>query len=128
MTGRYQQRFGHEFNPGPAATPGTEVGLPLEEKTLADRLRAAGYVTGVIGKWHLGHKPQFHPMKRGFDEFYGFASGAGHPYLDPNVGSQILRGYDRVTEMDHTTDAFGHETVPFCGTVPAPPSHWSDSP
>jgi arylsulfatase A-like enzyme len=113
MTGRYQQRFGHEFNPGPPATPGTEVGLPLEEKTLADRLKAAGYATGVFGKWHLGDKLQFHPMKRGFDEFFGFAAAAGHPYLDPNGGSPILRGYDRVTEMEQTTDAFGHETVAF---------------
>ncbi len=113
MTGRYQQRFGHEFNPGPPTTPDTQIGLPLEEKTLADHLKAAGYATGLFGKWHLGDKLPFHPMKRGFDEFYGFAAAAGHPYLDANAGSPILRGYDRVTEMDHTTDAFGRETVAF---------------
>jgi arylsulfatase A-like enzyme len=113
MTGRYQQRFGHEFNPGPPTTPTTEVGLPLEQKTLADHLKAAGYATGLFGKWHLGDKPQFHPMKRGFDEFLGFAAAAGHSYLDPNAGSPILRGYERVTEMDHTTDVFGRETVAF---------------
>src|SRR5213596_1767769 len=45
MTGRYQQRFGHEFNPGPAATTPPEVGLPLTETTLADRLKSAGYTT-----------------------------------------------------------------------------------
>jgi len=45
LTGRYQQRFGHEFNPG-----GRAQGLPLTETTLADRLKAAGYVTGAVGK------------------------------------------------------------------------------
>ena len=58
LTGRYQQRFGHEFNLG---RPG-QFGLPLSETTLADRLRAAGYRTAVFGKWHLGGGEKFHPM------------------------------------------------------------------
>ena len=76
LTGRYQQRFGHEFNPGPAAEH-ADVGLPLTETTLADRLKAAG----------LRHRPgrqvaprrtprKFHPHERGFDEFFGFLGGA----------------------------------------------------
>src|SRR5262249_35732828 len=65
LTGRYQQRFGHEFNPG----AGPNVGLPLAETTLADRLKAAGYVTGLVGKWHLGNAPKFYPQQRGFDEY-----------------------------------------------------------
>ena len=48
LTGRYQQRFGHEFNPG----QGAGIGLPLSETTLADRLKGAGYATGLVGKWH----------------------------------------------------------------------------
>src|SRR3954447_24387026 len=50
LTGRYQQRFGHEFNPGEARSETN--GLPLSEATLADRLKAAGYATGLVGKWH----------------------------------------------------------------------------
>src|SRR5205814_6237569 len=61
MTGRYQQRFGHEFNPGPAESAVPNFGLSLNEKTIGDRLKAAGYVTGWFGKSHLGYKPEFHP-------------------------------------------------------------------
>lgn len=68
MTGRYQTRFGHELNP-----PGAdkyEGGMPQTERTMADRLREAGYVTGHIGKWHLGnsHLAGFAPRDRGFSE------------------------------------------------------------
>ena len=69
LTGRYQTRFGHEFNEGGA---GDTFGLPLEEKTIANRMKDAGYATIAIGKWHLGwREPEFRPTARGFDEFYG---------------------------------------------------------
>jgi arylsulfatase A-like enzyme len=103
MTGRYQTRFGHEFNPD-----GSQ-GLPLTESTIADRLKAAGYVTGLVGKWHLGPLPAQHPQKRGFDEFFGFLGGA-HSYF---ATGGILRGTEPVKEMDYTTDAFGREAVAF---------------
>src|SRR5436305_6787300 len=61
LTGRYQTRFGHEFNPG---SKGPDVGLPLTETTIADRLKKAGYATGLVGKWHLGDGAKFHPQKR----------------------------------------------------------------
>jgi arylsulfatase A-like enzyme len=108
MTGRYQTRFGHEFNPG----TGPDVGLPLTETTMADRLRAAGYVTGWVGKWHLGHAPKFHPAKRGFDETFGFLDGA-HAYF-PRMGTApIYRGPEVVAETEYLTDAFGREAVAF---------------
>src|SRR6185295_13925341 len=82
MTGRYQTRFGHELNAIGKQNLEENIGLPLTEKTLADRLKAAGYATGMAGKWHLGATEQFHPQKRGFDEFFGFLH-EGHFYVPP---------------------------------------------
>lgn len=114
LTGRYQNRFGHEFNPGDA--DGTS-GLPLTQSTLADRLKAAGYRTGLVGKWHLGGKPEYHPQKRGFDEFFGFLGGA-HSYVQ---SKGILRGTHQVAELDYTTDAFAREAVAFIDKQPKQP-------
>src|ERR1041384_7948375 len=72
LTGRYQQRFGHELNPIGRQNLEPHIGLPLTEHTLADRLKAAGYVTAILGKWHLGGTGPFHPQRRGFDEYFGF--------------------------------------------------------
>ena len=79
MTGRYQQRFGHENNPFYDPNDHRE-GLPTTRTTLPEFLRPAGYATGWIGKWHLGAAPEFHPLKRGFTETFGFIGG-GHHYL-----------------------------------------------
>ncbi len=103
LTGRYQTRFGHEFNPN------GDAGLPVSETTIADRLKAAGYKTGLVGKWHLGNQPQMQPQRRGFEEFFGFLGGA-HSYFEHNG---ILRGTEPVKELDYTTDAFGREAVSF---------------
>jgi arylsulfatase A-like enzyme len=116
MTGRYQQRFGHEFNPGPANQAAGEFGLPLSEATVADRLKSLGYATGMFGKWHLGYKPEYNPTKRGFDEFFGFPGGA-HAYLDSKdrdrVGNPILRGTAVVEEQEYLTDALSREAAAF---------------
>jgi arylsulfatase A-like enzyme len=111
MTGRYQTRFGHEFNPNPKLDNAEQNGLSLKEKTFADHFKAAGYATGLVGKWHLGDSPNFHPMKRGFDEYFGFLGGA-HPYI-PGKGPAILRGTDKTDEMEYLTDAFTREAVSF---------------
>lgn len=115
MTGRYQTRFGHEFNPGPAQSAPKTFGLSLGETTIANRLKAGGYTTGWFGKSHLGYEPQFHPLKRGFDEYYGFLGGA-HSYLDASAdkANPILRGTTPTTDIDgYTTDAFAREAVKF---------------
>lgn len=102
LTGRYQQRFGHELQPGdrypknnleylavkyilntndwhpnpkityPSAKSIASQGLPQSEITFADLAKKQGYATGIIGKWHLGHTKGFTPLERGFDYHYGF--------------------------------------------------------
>jgi arylsulfatase A-like enzyme len=111
LTGRYQTRFGHEFNPGDGKDD--NIGLPLSETTLADRLKAAGYATGLVGKWHLGTAGKFHPHKRGFDEYFGFLGGAHTYFADRGKGGGIFRGTERVEEKEYLTDAFGREAVAF---------------
>ena len=112
MTGRYQQRFGHEFNPGPVEDASDAFGLRRDEKTIAERLKAAGYATGIVGKWHLGTREGLRPTERGFDEFFGFLGGA-HPYLGNRKRAQVMRGTERATEPEYLTDAFRREAVAF---------------
>jgi arylsulfatase A-like enzyme len=102
------------------------IGLPLSERTFADRMRAAGYVTGAVGKWHLGVAPKFHPLKRGFEEYFGFLGGA-HGYLPESSNvvfpglqqrgarrvAPILRGTAPVAEREYLTDAFAREAISF---------------
>ena len=110
MTGRYPQRFGLEFNLGKDA----EDGLPLTEITIADRLKAAGYHTGLFGKWHLGAGPGFHPMDRGFDEFFGFLGGE-HSYIDTNRKGvdPILDGRKPSGATPYLTDALADHAIEF---------------
>jgi len=70
QTGRYQFRSGVTTNPSPDGGI-NDVGIPAEELTLGEMFKAAGYATACIGKWHLGHKPEFHPLKHGYDEYLG---------------------------------------------------------
>lgn len=112
LTGRYQQRFGHEFNPGPS--PVESFGLDLKQKTLGDHFKNLGYATGWFGKSHLGNKPEFHPNKRGFDEFYGFLGGA-HTYLSAATADPIQHNGKPVDKIDYATESFAAEAVKFIG-------------
>lgn len=114
LTGRYQNRFGHEFNPG-----GKGQGMPLSETTLAERLRALGYSTALIGKWHLGGQPKMHPTERGFQEFFGFLGGAHTYFPDENGG--IQRGTKVVLEKEYLTDALAREATGFIDKHAAQP-------
>lgn len=97
MTGRYQHRFGYENNI--AFDPhNNRMGLPLSEKTIPQRLQAAGYSTGMVGKWHLGAAHQYHPNRRGFDFFHGFLGG-GHDYFEVSLHRPMGEGYQ--IPIDH---------------------------
>jgi arylsulfatase A-like enzyme len=116
LTGRYQQRFGHEYNPVYDPLDLTE-GLPLNERLLPQFMKEAGYLTGWIGKWHLGSSPAHTPWRRGFDETFGFIGG-GHQFINwtPNERQYTLpitRDGRPVEVNDHLTTAFGYEASAF---------------
>lgn len=114
LTGRYQQRFGHEFNPSLQESRTTGAGLPLTETTIADRFKAAGYRTAMFGKWHLGAQEKQHPLNRGFDEFYGFLDGE-HSYLESHEkpNSPVLDGRTPVREMKYLTEELADRAEAF---------------
>lgn len=74
LSGQYQQRFGHEINPEKEFRD--TFGLNRNIKTIGDRMQAAGYKTGAIGKWDLGRQVADNPINRGFDFYYGHIAGA----------------------------------------------------
>lgn len=128
LTGRYQTRFGHEHNVVGASNLAPAIGLPASETTLADSLRGQGYISGAFGKWHLGGAAPYHPLRRGFDEFYGFLH-EGHFYVPPpyrgvttrlrsneppyDDENPIYRGQERIVEKEYLTDAITREAVSF---------------
>jgi arylsulfatase A-like enzyme len=128
LTGKAATRFGHEFNPhvGDEA----KLGLPLDQRTIANELHDAGYATALVGKWHQGFDEAHHPQSRGFDEFFGFLVG-GHNFLlhkdaEPEFGSahshdMIYRGRE-VQHLDgYTTDLFTDEALSFMNRNAAKP-------
>jgi len=110
LTGRYQQRFG--FYTG----GDSRVGLPLSEVTVADLLKKEGYATGVVGKWHLGLEPQYRPLRRGFDEFYGFLGHGAHDYFKLQITddyTSIYRNNEPINDTGYLTDNLAREAVSF---------------
>lgn len=119
MTGKNQVSFGFDNNPIVDLPQFDEnyVGIPLEEKTMADRLASLGYTNGLIGKWHLGEADHFHPTKRGFHEFWGYRGG-GHNYVafKPDGSSfknTIESNFKTPQEITYLTDDKGDECVDF---------------
>lgn len=125
LTGRNGVRFGFEFNNDPATNH--TYGLPVDERTIADRLKAVGYRTGAIGKWHLGEEPQFAPPKRGFDFWHGHIGGA-HWYEKADLAKDpwaydgpLMDGERRVGFTGHLTAHFGTQAVQFVTAQPTQP-------
>lgn len=99
LTGRYHPRGGvHSTSTGGER-------LNLDEKTIAETFKAAGYATGAFGKWHNGTQYPYHPKARGFDEYYGFCSGHWGSYFDPPLehNGKIVHGKGYITDdlTDH---------------------------
>ena len=98
FTGRYHPRGGVR-----GVSTGAER-LNLDEKTIGDTFKSAGYATAAFGKWHNGTQYPYHPNGRGFDEYYGFCSGHWGNYFDPILehNGKIVRGKGYI--IDDLTD------------------------
>ncbi len=116
MTGRSGSRFGYEHNlyEPESILPGF-AGVPLDEPLISDRLKALGYRTGIIGKWHLGSSvPAHHPNERGFDFFFGMLGG-GHHYFPTVKNNSLLFNHEKPKEIrtPYLTDWFTLEAIDF---------------
>ncbi len=97
LTGRYPTHTGMYA----IVNPGAKFGLPLEERTLADALREAGYTTAICGKWHLGEfEPAYTPTHRGFDRQYGHWGGGLDYFTHMKVGKLDWHRNDQLSKDD----------------------------
>lgn len=112
MTGRYPMRHGLQVG---VIRPFARYGLPLEERTLPQSLKEAGYATGIFGKWHLGHfQPEYLPTKRGFDRQYGHYNGALDYFDHTRDGGFDWHSDDKVCRDEgYTTHLVGREAARF---------------
>jgi len=114
MTGRYPMRYGLQVG---VVRPWAQYGLALEERTLAQALRQAGYTTAICGKWHLGHlNSKYLPTARGFDHQYGHYNGALNYYT--HIRDKALdwhRDDEPLHEEGYTTDLLADESVRLIG-------------
>jgi arylsulfatase A len=112
FTGRYQQRIGMD---NALYYQEMERGLPVDGETVADGLRGAGYVTALIGKWHLGYDEGRRPLEQGFDYFFGLLGG-NHQYFThvDRVGvDDLWLGDEAIEREGYTTDLITEEAVAF---------------
>jgi len=117
ITGRYQYRLRGGLEE-PITGPSDSYGVPPDHPTLPSLLKAAGYRTALIGKWHLGSLPNFGPLKSGYDTFYGNYGGAidyftHKPGVGPNVPEDLYEGETPVSEAGYYTDLLGKRAVEF---------------
>ena len=110
MTGRYPMRYGLQVG---VVRPWAQYGLPLEERTLPQALKEAGYTTAICGKWHLGHfRPEYLPTKRGFDHQYGHYNGAIDYYTHLRDGGFDWHRDDKVCRDEgYSTHLIAKEAV-----------------
>jgi arylsulfatase A-like enzyme len=130
LTGQYPQRFEVGLQePLTASSP--PVGLPAGQPTIASRLRAAGYETALIGKWHLGWRPEYRPNRHGFDEFFGSLSGAldYFTHVAPDAGEDALpdlwENDRRVAADAYLTDLFSDRAAEFVARERSKPFYLS---
>jgi arylsulfatase A-like enzyme len=111
ITGRYQYRLALGLEEPLAGK--TDVGLPPEHPSLPSLLRAAGYGTTLIGKWHLGSPPKFGPSQSGYDHFWGIRSGAidYYSHKNPRGEDDLWDGDTSIQQTGYMTDLLGDQAV-----------------
>jgi arylsulfatase A-like enzyme len=115
ISGRYQQRFGLEAPLPGERSGGGERGLPATGRSLPQLLKSNGYATALVGKWHLGYKPEFSPAAHGFEYFFGFKSGYTDYYQHTSGdGHADLWENDRPVEVPgYMTDLITERSIRF---------------
>ena len=110
MTGRYPMRYGLQMQ---SILPESQYGLPLDERTLPQALKEAGYRTALVGKWHLGQfKPEYRPTRRGFDYHYGPLGGQIDPFRKTGPGGPDWWRNDRpVKQEGYVTTLLGKDAA-----------------
>jgi len=116
LTGKSPARIGHENNLG-----GDKGGVDTASELMPARLKACGYHTGGIGKWHLGSRDEYLPWKRGFDVFIGFLGGGSNYLAAKGKPVKLLRNGVETVEKEYLTDAFSREAADFIGRNARPP-------
>jgi arylsulfatase A-like enzyme len=135
ISGRYYQRAGIERPLGHGASNDRERGLPATGYTLPRLIKNAGYATGLVGKWHLGYKPEFSPNAHGFDYFWGFLSGLVDYYqhTDSDGKADLYENGKPVQVDGYMTDLItdrsvkfidDHKDAPFFLEVTYNAAHW----
>jgi len=114
ITGRYQQRVGLEEALTLSAVDRERV-LPVTGRSLPQLLKNRGYATALIGKWHLGFRPEFGPNAHGFEYFYGFLSGAldYFRHMSNDGQSDLYENAGRVQEPGYLTDIITRRSIDF---------------
>jgi arylsulfatase A-like enzyme len=114
LTGRYQGRFKAGLGE-PGVDPGDEI--PVGTPTIASMLRAQGYRTALVGKWHLGSTPDHGPLRYGYDSFFGFEGGAADYFRHRSIrngvpaGKGLQEGDSEVTREGYLTDVLADEAI-----------------
>lgn len=117
FTGRYPGRIplGNQEPLASVQQIGNTVGLPPEHPTIASLLKANGYETALVGKWHCGYLPKYSPLKSGFDEFFGNFSGAidYFRHVDTSGEPDLWEAEVPIEEIGYVTDLFSQRAIDF---------------
>ena len=114
FTGRYPARLEVGlFEPIAEMQKDSLVGLSPETPSIATLLKQAGYNTYLVGKWHLGYKPEYSPNKNGFDYFFGFKTGATDyiTHTNPSGMPDLYENETQVSRAGYVTDIFGEKAI-----------------